>query len=438
MKDIHEIIDKCLFQGVEDSEIIYVQIESIPIKFESNKLKYIRAKQTEGVGLRIIYQNKIGFASGTNLTKIDELIDHAISSALFGQEARFRFPDGRNVNNNIDIFDENAATLKEKDIVDMGYDIITRILDTEPKVKCNVEIGKSMSMIRIINSSGLDISYEKTYLNISVEVLLVQGQSLIWIFDGDVSCKYTPQAIVDISDRIVRKLKLSKREDIISTGNMPVIFTPCAVSMLVEPIEIGVNGKIVQKGVSPIGDKIGHQIVSNKLNIWDDATIAFAARSCPIDDEGITTSKISLIENGILKSHLFDLQTAGLMGVESTGSGYRDFDTLPTPNCSNLIIQPGDISLDKMIKEISTGLVAAQVMGSGQSNILAGEFSVNVDLGFKIEKGEITGRVKDVMIAGNVYNVLNRIVEIGSEVQYWDGIFAPSIWIDNISVVSGG
>lgn len=445
------ILNNCLKQ-VDFAEIIYVQKESMPVKFESNKLKCIRSRQTEGIGLRVIHQGQIGFSSTTSASAkdivsnpdreiaplaIDKLITYALESASFGQKALFTFPSQAKGLRDVCIFDKETTLLSNKEIKDMGEEIIAHILEKEPAVKCGLEINRSISTIRLMNSSGLDISYERSHLSVSVEGLLVSGQNLIWVFDGEWSCKYSKELLTNIPQKITDVLALTKKDAVIKTGRMPVIFTPHAVSTLTEPIELGINGKMVQKKVSPLGDKIGQRIVSPRLTIMDDATIDFASNSCPIDDEGIPTSRLALIENGILKNHLFDLQTAGLMKSKSTGNGYRGFDTLPSPHCSNLVIQPGEITLDEMIKQMKDGLIVQQVIGAGQSNVLAGEFSVNVDLGFKVENGEIVGRIKDAMIAGNAYETLNHLIEIGSEVSCYDSIFTPPLWVDGVSVVGG-
>jgi len=440
---MENILNNCL-KHADSAEIIHVQIEGMPVKFESNKLKCIRLKETEGIGLRVIQQGRIGFSSTTargatsNPDKGEELIAHAIESATFGEKARFAFPSQAGVVvQDIRIFDEETSLLSAEELKNMGEEIINCILGKEPDIQCGLEINRAISTIRCLNSSGMDISYRKSYLGISVDALLVSGQNLIWVFDGEWSGKYSEESIKRIPERLIAALSLTKRDAVIKTGTMPVIFTPHAVSTLLEPLELGINGKMVQKGVSPLGEKMGQMILDCRLSIFDDATIDLALNSCPIDDEGIPTSRLPLIEKGILKNYLFDLQTAGLMNSKSTGNGYRGFDTLPSPHCSNLVIQPGEMSMNEMIKQMKNGLIVQQVIGGGQGNVLAGEFSVNVDLGFKVENGEIVGRIKDTMIAGNSYEILKHMVEIGSEVSYYDNIFTPPLWVDGVSVVGG-
>jgi len=122
------------------------------------------------------------------------------------------------------------------------------------------------------------------------------------------------------------------------------------------------------------------------------------------------------------------------MGTESTSSGARGYGSLPSPATSNFIVKEGKVPLQEMVKDIKEGIVVDQVIGSGQSNVLMGEFSVNLDLGYKVENGKIKGRVKDVMISGNSYTMLNNILALGSESRFIGSTRTPPIYFKEISI----
>ncbi len=88
-----------------------------------------------------------------------------------------------------------------------------------------------------------------------------------------------------------------------------------------------------------------------------------------------------------------------------------------------------------MIQDTKEGILVDQVIGSGQSNVLMGEFSVNLDLGYKIEDGKIKGRVKDVMISGNTYKMLREVVAIGRGARFVRSIRTPPLYFKEINVV---
>ena len=83
------------------------------------------------------------------------------------------------------------------------------------------------------------------------------------------------------------------------------------------------------------------------------------------------------------------------------------------------------------------GLIVEQVLGAGQSNQLAGEFSVNLALGYKVEKGKIVGRVKNTMVAGSIFEAFKNLVDLSSESEWVGGAaYLPSMMFQQLGVTS--
>jgi len=149
----------------------------------------------------------------------------------------------------------------------------------------------------------------------------------------------------------------------------------------------------------------------------------------------VSSQRTALIEGGVVAGFLYDLQTAGMAGTQSTGSASRGRG-LPAPAPSAFIIGPGKTSYADMLSSMKEGLVIEMLMGADQGNVLGGEFSGNVLLGYKVENGKIIGRVKNTMVSGNVYQVLQDVV-LGHETKWVGGtISTPYIYCPGLSVVS--
>ena len=113
--------------------------------------------------------------------------------------------------------------------------------------------------------------------------------------------------------------------------------------------------------------------------------------------------------------------------------------SLPSPSAGVLLIEPGKSTLDEMISSVKEGLIVERLLGAGQGNVLGGDFNANILLGYKIENGEVVGRVKDTMISGNAYNVLNQLIELGSDSRWLGGgLKTPSIMVNGVSISSKG
>ncbi|MCR4395044.1 MAG: metallopeptidase TldD-related protein, partial [Dehalococcoidales bacterium] len=119
------------------------------------------------------------------------------------------------------------------------------------------------------------------------------------------------------------------------------------------------------------------------------------------------------------------------------GNGSRGRGGLVSPAPSAFIIPPGEATFEEMVKDIKEGLIIEQLMGAEQGNVLGGEFSGNVLLGYKIENGEITGRVKNTMVSGNVYQILKEVIALGKTAKWVGGtLLAPHIYVPAVSVAS--
>ncbi|MBC8548824.1 MAG: TldD/PmbA family protein [Candidatus Brocadiales bacterium] len=431
----NNIEEKILDLALKDSdsaEVIYEEGESRSISFENNKLKSVYTKSIRGIGLRVIKDGKIGFSSTTDFRNPEQLVTNALESAKFGQEAKFEF-QSKNHLKDTKLFDENVVNYPIEKGIQIGKEAIEKALSVNSEYECGVSIGKGVGKSRLINSSGLDISTQSTSFGTSIDILLVKDSGLLWVGEGESSAK-----VVDDLDKHTTKslydLKLAEKEVDISTAAYPVVFTSKAIGNLLSTFESGCNGKLVQKGVSPLTGKIGEKIMDERISIYDDPTIDYADGSYTCDDEGVSARRTPLFESGVLKNYIYDLQTAGIMNTESTGNGTRSFASQPSPGNSNVIIEPGDMKFEDMIKDMKRGILVDQVLGGGQSNVLAGEFSVNIDLGYLVENGEIVGRVKDCMIAGNVFDAFNNIVALGDKSDWHGSLKVPPFYFRAINL----
>jgi PmbA protein len=92
-----------------------------------------------------------------------------------------------------------------------------------------------------------------------------------------------------------------------------------------------------------------------------------------------------------------------------------------------------------MVEGMKEGLIVEELIGTGQGDILSGDFGGNVLLGYKVENGKIVGRVKDTMISGNIYQVLREPLAMGREARWVNGILhTPPLYCPHISVAAKG
>jgi PmbA protein len=433
---LEQILDRAL-KVAEKAEVFQVTSRNTPVKFEANRLKQIQTKETTGTALRLIKNGHIGFAQASGKIDPDELVNMALETSAFGMEARFEFPAPGKYPD-VQIFDPEVDKIKLDDMVQVCQQLIDTTRKHTPDVVCEAHTGKGITIARIINSSGSDTSYTKSYTSLGIEGVIVKDDEMLFVGDGISSCNPI-RDFKPVADEVLLQLEMADKKAAISAGTMPVIFKPQGVaSALISPLISAFNGKTVFNGASPLKDKLGQKIFDKKFSVTDDASIDYQVSSCPWDDEGVPVRSTALVHDGVVANFYYDLQTAGLAGTKSTGNASRS-GGLPSPAPNSLIIGNGGISFDDMMSDIKQGLLIYFLMGAEQGNILNGDFSGNVLLGYKIENGKVTGRVKDTMVSGNIYNLLKDIKALGNDARWIDGMLkTPSIYCSGIPVATKG
>jgi PmbA protein len=423
----------------EQAEVFAASARATTIQFEANELKQVQTKESRSTALRIFEEGRIGFATASGGGSWESLVDMAVETSQFGSPANFQFPPSQNYSK-VRIFEPKVEKIAMERMVEMGKELIAKIRGHTPDVLCDVQVTKGTSSISLANSQGGEGRYDKSFFSLSLEGILVRDTDMLWVGDSQSSCRPDSIGIDDLADKVIWQLEMAKRQATVSTKLLPIVFTPHGVaSVLLPPLVLAFNGKAVFEGASPLKGKLGEQVFDKKLSLWDDATVAYGVGSYPFDDEGVPSQRLSLVTNGAVAHFLYDLQTAALAGTQSTGNGGRTGGGFPSPAISSLILGRGDASFQTMVEDMKEGLIVEEVMGAEQGNILSGDFGGNVLLGYKVENGEIVGRVKDTMIAGNVYHVLKEPLGIGQETRWVGGILqAPPLYCSSVSVTTKG
>jgi PmbA protein len=424
-----------LQQQADQVEVVEIESESTEVGFEANRLKSSQIEGTRGVAVRVVVDGRLGFAASSDLSALDKLVTNALESAAYGDEIPIAFPE-RQEAPEVRTYDQAIVDLPIARLVEIGQEITDHILQIEPDAQVNVTLERGIQRASIRNQAGADVSFERSPLSILLEVQRVKGDDVLIMYDMQGTTVWG-EDYMGFVRHMGEKLEQAKRSATIQSGHMPVLFAPEGALVLGLPLMLGVNGKNVYTGISPMRDKVGSTLFDGKLTLVDDATIDGKFESAAYDDEAVAHRRNVLVEKGVLHGFLYDLKTAVQSGVESTGNASRGLFNPPSPSPTNLILQSGDTPVADIIAGIDEGLLVEDVLGLGQGNVISGAFSNSLSLAFKIEKGEIVGRVKDVSIAGNIYELLREIAAVSQESKWvYNSFRLPYILLPDVNVVA--
>jgi PmbA protein len=410
-KFIEQVIDLAKQKGVE-AEAYYLSSQDTPIEFANNRLKSLQTKAVEGIALRVIKDGRLGFASASDLSRLDELVDAAIATSEIGDPVEFEFAQ----NVQLQEPDSNYQLPNTDKLVEIGKKAIAEIHQYNGDILVDVGFDMGSSQVELATTGGTFARQSDKTMSASVSGNLVRGEDFLQAYAYQVTRDEEPDYKQIIQD-LIDKYQKAEQNATISSGNYPVLFTPFAAAFTLGGLfKTILSGQTVVQKSSPLVDKVGEKVFDERLTLTEDPTLGVSA--CSFDDEGTPTSKKNLIENGVVKQFYWDRLWAARGGTTSTGNGFRGGLSRPGTSLVNLCMSPGKTSLEDLIAGIEEGIIVDQVLGAGQSNQLAGEFSVNLDLGYKVEKGKIVGRLKNTMVAGNIFEAFNNLVDFSDRASW--------------------
>ncbi|MBI5279480.1 MAG: metalloprotease TldD [Burkholderiales bacterium] len=206
-------------------------------------------------------------------------------------------------------------------------------------------------------------------------------------------------------------------------GEMTVVLGPGWPGILLhEAVGHGLEGDFNRKGSSAFSGRVGQRVAARGVTVLDDGTIADRRGSLNVDDEGNTTQRNVLIEDGILRGYIQDSLNARLMGVAPTGNGRREsYAHIPMPRMTNTYMLGGERNPAEIVASIKKGLYATN-FGGGQVDITSGKFVFSASEAFWVENGKILYPVKGATIVGNGPDALTRVSMIGNDMKLDTGV----------------
>ncbi|AFY33547.1 TldD/PmbA family protein [Calothrix sp. PCC 7507] len=421
-----QLLELAIKSGAEAAEVYQSRSLSRPVFFEANRLKQLETSQSEGTALRLWRNGRPGLTVAYGAVQAQAMVERSLALSQLNQ------PESVDLVSNFQpSYPDLGESVPIEVLINWGKEAIALIKDAYPDVLCNSDWECDVENTRLVNTQGLDCHYTDTTLSCYMSAEWVRGDDFLSVSDGQTQRdELQPEKL---AQQILQRLIWSRENVVPPSGRVPILFTSKAADMLWTTIQAALNGKHVLEKASPWADRLGKLVVSPSLTVYQDPEAG--PYSCPFDDEGCSTTALVFIQNGILEHFYCDRTTGSQLGISTTGNGFRpSLSSYPTPGLFNFLIQPSSASLPDLIEQMDDGLIVDQMLGGG--NGISGDFSINIDLGYRVQNGTVTGRIKDTMVAGNIYSALKQLVSLGGDADWNGSCYTPSLIVEGLSTTS--
>jgi len=416
----------------EDVEVYVEREKSVDIDIQKNEASFAKESFTYGIGVRIILEGKMGFSYTTNMDKIKETVENAVFNSKSNiADENFELAHKSEYEKVKGIYDNKVDSLHIEDYLEFAKTMINAAQDAkcEP-TSGGVSAGYAESLI--LNSNGVECSDISSMFSGFIAVNAEENGEISTAYEGK-SSRYYDIDPVWIAENASMIAKDSLNGKPVETKDMNVLLDYRAASGLLGAFINAVNADNVQRGRSIYADKMGSEVVTPSLSIYDNGTHDGGLNSSISDGEGTASQNTPVIEDGVLKNFLYDIYTAKKGNTKSTGNGMRSsFADMPAVGLSNFILEFSDLS---EVSDIKEGIIVTDVLGAHTSNPISGDFSVEANNAFKIENGEKSDPVKKAMLSGNIFNLMKDVSGMSGEKRQMGPFIIPQILVSNLRVV---
>jgi len=436
-----EVFAQAKAEGFTDYELYYSAGNGFSIKVLKGEISEYKNSSTEGIGFRGTYEGKMGYACSEKLSAdiIAPLLANAKANAgIIEEEEVEKLYPGDSEYPEVSSYNPTLNETDAEQKIQWALEMEKYAMSLDPRMKladmCTILTSEANTAIA--NSYGLDLSQR---YNMATAYIYARAEengvtkSGLEIWQGRDFADFDYKALAQKAvDKAVSQLGAKS----IPTGEYPVIFDPKTATDILGTFIRPFLAEAGQKGFSLLNkDRIGETIAAPNVTIRDDGFTDLSLFNSSFDAEGVASQNKAVIENGVLKTLLYNTKSAEKDGVKSTGNAEKHgIGGVIGTSCTNFYIVPGETPVEELMASTEKGVLITSLAGlhSG-ANSVSGDFSFSAD-GFLIENGKKVHPVEQITIAGNFFEMLKNITTIANDLHFHTTIGSPSILVGGLKI----
>ena len=431
-----DLLSKARAAGADAADAVLVSGTSLAIQRRLGRTEQLERSESRDLGLRVFVGNRQALVSATSADpgSFATLAERAVAMARIVPEdphaglAAEMQPASYPALDLVDGTEPTAEDLVERaSIAEEAALSVSGVTNSE-----GAEAGYSRTEVALATSAGFSGSYTRTGHSVSATALAGTGTGMERDYDYSSAVH-----LADLEDpaalgraaasRAVARLNPVRPK----TATLPVIYDPRVASSLLGHLMGAINGLAIVRGTSFLKDSLGQRIFAPGITIRDDPRRVRGLRSRPFDAEGVPTAARNIIEDGVLTTWLLDSRSARVLGLRSTGHAGRGTGSPPSPNPSNLCLQPGTLTPAELMADITEGLYISEMIGGG-ANGITGDYSRGA-AGFMIRNGQLAEPVSEITVAGSIQSMFLNLTP-ANDLRLRRGTDSPTVRVEGLTM----
>lgn len=440
-KLIDKLFEEGKSMGFTNMEVITSESNAFEVKIYKQEIDSYKVTDSKGMGFRGDFEGQIGYSYTEKLAddSIEILLREAKQNAQINDNKdKDEIFAGSSEYKKVDNYfpDLDKIEIREKIDFALKMEEIAKSLDPRVKSTPYCVFGSGSSKGSLVNSLGLDLEDKSNGVYCFLQVLAQDKEDLsdgfAYCFEKDFSL-FDPEKIA--KEAVDKAISFLGTKPIKSNEYKAIILNEVSSDILAT-VNSCFSARAVQKGLSYMKGKLNTEVASDKVTLVDDPFLPGQSGTSSFDGEGVATKYKEVISKGVLKTYLHNNKTAKIDKVESTGNASRSVKSTIGITPTNLFFKKGEKSLKELEELMGDGIVITDVSALHSGfNSISGDFSLPAK-GYTIKDGKKDKYFRQVTIAGNYFDLLKDIEEVGEDLTFGSNgnIGSPSLYIKKISL----
>jgi PmbA protein len=425
--------------GADSADALAVSGTSLAVELRKGALEQAERSESVDIGLRVLIGRRQACvsASDTSPATIAALADRAVAMAREAPEdPHAGLADPGELARDWDLAaldladpagEPGAAALEAR-----ARAVEAAALEARGITQVEAAAGHSRRALHLAATNGFSGGYGRTATSLSAVAFTGQGTAMQRDYAGETRVYAADLPGAEEVGRLAAERALQRVGSARPrTGTYPVVYDERVAASLIGHLLSAINGTAIARGSSWARDLLGQPVLPAGLSLTEDPHRPRMSASRPFDGEGLATRPRDIVAGGVLTGWVLDLATARRLGLASTANAARGTGAPPSPSTTNVDLTQGSATRDDLLRQMGTGLLVTSMIGS-TINPTTGDYSRGAS-GFWVEGGKLAYPVHECTIAGNLRDMLRRIVP-ANDARPHLSLRVPSLLIDGMTI----